>query len=910
MTEKETIQNDIEQSLSLRKPQADSLAILAKVADVVPMRRDESGGRGATALPAVQKICPSVKDFDRDFPSLCFALATGVGKTRLMGAMIAYLHEAHGNKIFVVIAPNLTIYEKLISDFSDPQSKKYVFRGIAAFASTPPIIVTGETYQSGKGVVSNDLFKNSVVINIFNIAKLTAKDKGHLAAGDSKAKVARIRRISEMIGGSYFSYLASCDDLVVLMDEAHRYRADAGASAINELKPVLGIELTATPRVVKGQKEIPFNNIALEYNLASAMKDGFVKEPAIATRKGFNITEHLKDSPELEHLKLNDGALIHENTKAALANYAQNHNKDVVKPFMLVVAADKAHADELQAYMESESFRKGAYKGKIVKVYSGMSAAEDEKMVGQLLEIEKPGNEVEIVIHVNKLSEGWDVTNLYTIVPLRAANSVNLVEQSIGRGLRLPYGERTGDEAVDTLTVVSHDHYAEIISKAKDEKLMMFKSYVLGENGNDEKKEAVSIAPAAKGIIDAVAKGETKDVYIPQSATITKEELTPELGAAMSAVQAVVDEQTAGLSACDLSNAATLKKVVDKAAENVKETTGQAPDKKMLEKAGKALASMSFFVPKVLRHPKDVVVQGFDDFDLNTEELKALNPVDDKIKVTTIRTGKGVKVFDGDEGDAAGNHLITLIGKLRAAPEIDYDGNSELVAKLAHQAVEFLENWHSAKKDEAANVMRNNMDKIADVIRGQLAKHARYEGGGYEFKVIPGGYPLGLSSALIGEADKYRDFSQPLKSGEKSKIKSMVFTGFKKCLYEKQKFESEPERMFAVIIDRGEDVVAWFRPQYSGFSIRRNNGENYFPDFVVETTTGKYICEVKADSEANDADVMDKADAAIEWCRVVSRVESKPWSYVFVKESQIDEALEFDVAVQKFTMEKVQEAGK
>ena len=926
MTGKEQIENEIRQSLSLRKPQADSLAILAKVAAVLgdealgdsiaehaAEHAGEHNGKSLDErLAAVQKICPGVKSFDRDFPSLCFALATGVGKTRLMGAIIAYLHEAHGNKNFVVIAPNLTIYEKLKADFT-PGTKKYVFKGIAAFAQNPPRIITGETYQSGGGVQTNDLF-GSVVINIFNIAKLTAKDKGHLAAGDSKAKVAKIRRISEMVGESYFSYLASRDDLVVLMDESHRYRAEAGASAINELKPVLGIELTATPRVVKGQKEIPFNNIALEYNLASAMKDGFVKEPAIATRKGFNITEHVKDSPELEHLKLNDGALIHENTKAALANYAQNHNMDVVKPFMLVVAADKAHADELQEYMESDAFRKGAYKGKIVKVYSGMSAAEDEKMVGQLLEIEKPGNEIEIVIHVNKLSEGWDVTNLYTIVPLRAANSVNLVEQSIGRGLRLPYGERTGDEAVDTLTVVSHDHYAEIISKAKDEKLTMFKSYVLGENGNDEKKEAVSIAPAANGIIDAVAKGETKDVYIPQSATITKKDLTPELGAAMAAVQAVVDEQTAALSACDLSDAATLKKVVAKAAENVKETTGETPDKKELEKAGKALASMSFFVPKVFRKPKDIVVQGFDDFDLNTEELKALNPVDDKIKVTTIRTGKGVNVFDGDEGDAACNHLITLIGKLRAAPEIDYDGNSELVAKLAQQAVEFLENWHSDKKDEAANVMRNNMDKIADVIRSQLAKHEHCEGGGYEFKVIPGGCSLGLSSALIGETDKFRDFSQPLKPGEKSKIKSMVFTGFKKCLYEKQKFESEPERMFAVIVDRGEDVVAWFRPQYSGFSIRRNNGENYFPDFIVETKKGKYICEVKADGEANDADVIDKANAAIEWCRVVSEVETaagrKPWRYVFVKESQIDEALEFDVALQKFTEEKEKEAGK
>ena len=301
MTENEIIKNDITQSLSLRKPQTESLEILARV---LGDNIDEFTGKPLDErLAAVQKICPTVKDFDRDFPSLCFALATGVGKTRLMGAFISYLHEAHGIRNFMVIAPNLTIYEKLKADFT-PGTPKYVFKGIAPFAQTPPIVITGETYQTGKGVVADDLFEDSVVINIFNIAKLTAKDKGHFDAKDEKAKVARIRRISETIGESYFNYLASRDDLVVLMDESHRYRAEAGATAINELKPILGIELTATPRVIKGQKEIPFRNIAYEYNLAAAMKDGFVKEPAIATRKGFNITEHVKDSPELEHLFL------------------------------------------------------------------------------------------------------------------------------------------------------------------------------------------------------------------------------------------------------------------------------------------------------------------------------------------------------------------------------------------------------------------------------------------------------------------------------------------------------------------------------------------------------------------------------------------------------------------------------
>ncbi len=67
-------------------------------------------------------------------------------------------------------------------------------------------------------------------------------------------KAPRIKRLSEYIGESYFDYLAGLDDLVLLMDESHRYRAAAGMQAINELKPVLGLELTATPQIERGSR--------------------------------------------------------------------------------------------------------------------------------------------------------------------------------------------------------------------------------------------------------------------------------------------------------------------------------------------------------------------------------------------------------------------------------------------------------------------------------------------------------------------------------------------------------------------------------------------------------------------------------------------------------------------------------
>ena len=113
--------------MSLRKPQRESLEVLDRICELVPF---EKATDPAAALAAVQAEFPTVSDFERDFPSLCFALATGVGKTRLMGAFITYLLQAHGVRHFFVLAPNLTIYNKLIADFT-PNTPKYVFQGIA-----------------------------------------------------------------------------------------------------------------------------------------------------------------------------------------------------------------------------------------------------------------------------------------------------------------------------------------------------------------------------------------------------------------------------------------------------------------------------------------------------------------------------------------------------------------------------------------------------------------------------------------------------------------------------------------------------------------------------------------------------------------------------------------------------------
>src|SRR5271169_728886 len=202
--------NAIAGRLSLRLPQRQSLEILDRITEIVPPRK---GADVEAALSMIRSEFPTVSDFEREFPSLCFALATGVGKTRLMGAFVSYLHLAHGINNFFVLAPNLTIYNKLIADFT-PNTPKYVFKGIAEFSTMPPEIITGDNYEAKAGTLFDQVLRCKV--NIFNISKINSEVRG--------GKSPRIKRLSEYIGESYFDYLAGLKDLVLIMDESHRYR--------------------------------------------------------------------------------------------------------------------------------------------------------------------------------------------------------------------------------------------------------------------------------------------------------------------------------------------------------------------------------------------------------------------------------------------------------------------------------------------------------------------------------------------------------------------------------------------------------------------------------------------------------------------------------------------------------------
>lgn len=311
------IANYIKQRLSLRRPLAEALDVMARLVDQLDIKNrpspDEYASHLKDQLAKVQEVCPFCKSFERDFPSFAFSIATGIGKTRLMGACIAYLYLAKGIRHFFILAPNLTLYEKMMKDFGDPSYQKYVFKGISEFVHNEPYIITGDNYDMARSLFS----ESQIQINIFNISKFNKDSKV------GKKGAPKMRRLSEYLGQSYFDYLSSLDDLVILMDEAHRYHADASKKAINELKPILGLEMTATPTDEKGK---PFKNIVYEYNLAQALADGkYVKIPTVAKRRNFE-RKGMSDE-ELDKLKIEDAISIHEHTKLHLEMYAKNNGR-------------------------------------------------------------------------------------------------------------------------------------------------------------------------------------------------------------------------------------------------------------------------------------------------------------------------------------------------------------------------------------------------------------------------------------------------------------------------------------------------------------------------------------------------------------------------------------------------------
>ncbi|GHV63947.1 hypothetical protein AGMMS49587_15330 [Spirochaetia bacterium] len=856
--------------MSLREPQSEALNYLHDIITPVEFKTNtksdiERAAVKTQAETVAAEKCESkqsIKVADEfSFPSFCFEMTTGIGKTRLMGASIYHLYKTKGYKHFFILAPGDTIYGKLKKEavFGHP---KYLFKGLEAEMGRPRIFC-GEDYLQYNQLELEETRSSEIQLFIFNIGKIFTR-------GDVTFK---FHRYQETLGKSFADILGSFNDLVICMDESHRYYAPASMKAIDYLKPILGLEFTATPKPET-------KNVIYSYGLEKGAGK-FLKIPVMNGRtnmSGYSDTD-------IQEMKLSDGMQLHENRKKAIAKYCTENNVPWVKPIVLVACKDTEHAKEVRALIDSDSFFGGRYNGKVIEIHSGSGASEAEENIAKLLTIESNTNPVEIVLHVYKLKEGWDVNNLFTIIPLNAAKSEILAMQTIGRGLRLPFGHITGETDIDTLDIVAHDHYREIVEELKAN--TFFKTRDLDK----EKIEQTSQVTITPGFDDAqltLFENFVAENNISKAQDISDPLVQEQLYAAyLKAVSGQKKKNGAG------NEAGAEPTLFDMVAEGEPQYGGtetvQQPDtlskeviildKKTFTDKLNHLAVTCISTPMILVQPSTSI------------ELKP---------VTITCSYKNGFVIDSsrvERYDVVNNQLLE---SLDAAILEDPDPTNTLACLLLDNISEFdsedsdyildiVNQYLNQIGGTAGNkrqVVRKYASLILEDIKKQVIKAIKSDTR-ITYKVQKAFITFGKQVKVIkadGEVNLHTQVS------DKKDIRRYVFTGYKKSYYDKYGFDSDAERRFALVLENDNKVLRWIKPPLNQMGIYYAAGQQYTPDFLVETATDKYMVEVKADYELKNEYVLLKKHEGELWCKYASKedADNKKWHYRLIPDTHIN----------------------
>lgn len=846
-------------AMSLRTPQKEALSYLAAISENCDYRRDDK----VTIEAVASEHCENqnqIKIADEfNFPSFCYHMATGIGKTRLMGACIYYLYKTKGYKHFFILAPGNTIYEKLRKE-ANPSHPKYIFKGLESEMGRPRVF-DGENYTSYparyvQGEI--ELEKTSEIqLFIFNIGKIFNSKT------DTQFK---FHKFHEDLGMSFADVLAQFDDLVICMDEAHRYYAPASMKAINYLKPILGLEFTATPKTT--------GNVIYSYDLARGAVEGYLKTPVVMGRS--NMAGYSAD--DVEEMKIRDGLTLHEHRKAVLRQYCNEHGLAFVKPIVLVACKDTNHAKKIRELIDNDTFESGRYKGKVIEIHSNMRGEETEENVRRLLSIERNDNPAEIVLHVYKLKEGWDVNNLFTIIPLNAAKSDILAMQTIGRGLRLPFGQATGNEEIDTLDIIAHEHYRELVDEIKNSDIFRYRDL---DKATVEPTSAVDVSGAVDDSQISFFDQAVIDVGVKSFVALSDPATQENLYAAYLKVYGSTAHKTSGYE--DGSEQTSLFEKptapTDMQASPVKKDGKQQKlplSKEDFIKKAQDLAK-AISVPKILVQTSSTVsFKPFDvkrmivDFDVAAAKIERFDAVNRQLLDSV-----DAQILEVDD---AVNTLACML--LDSISELSYD-DADFIMELVLGYLAQIE----GTEDEKRKIVRRYAVSIMDDIRKQVYEHMERKT--WETHIIQKDLILFRKFIRNVKKDGQVRFDKPFT--DKANIKKYLFTGYKKSYYPDNAFDSDSERLFSIILEEDPDVIKWIKPPLNQLGLFWQAGQQYNPDFLVETTTGKYMVEVKASNEIGSDEVIAKAREGIKWCRFASTADpdKKQWEYRLIADDNI-----------------------
>lgn len=763
--------------------------------------------------------------------------ATGVGKTYIIAAAIEYL-AARGVRNFSVIAPGRTILDKTVANFTPGNPKSL----LASMQATPHL-VTSENFSSPavRAAMDDDA---QTKLYVFTVQSLTAP---------TTKQGRRTHEFQEGLGAGFYKHLAGLDDLVVFADEHHCYFGPAFSVAIKDLHPHAIVGLTATP-----DPKTPDEQIIYRYPLAAAIAEKWVKTPVIVGRR---------DDRADALTKLTDGLALLSYKEEAIEAYCVESGASRVNPVMLLIAKDTAEADEFRDVLSSSEFDNGKWADTILLVHSKLKGEEKEKALADLAAVEDPDSKVRIIISVGMLKEGWDVKNVYVIASMRPSVSDVLTEQTLGRGLRLPFGKHTGIELLDTVEVVAHEKYADLLKKAN----------VLNEQFVDRRTRAV-LRQNAQG--EVVVVSETENVA------------TPVIG---TDVDPTAQEDTDIAQAAASIGAAAVESVEDRKKTAATETADLSLVQEFAPREG-----MPVMEVPILRMTKVEARFSLADI-VDLEPFRKLGTQIAANPDTELQRVKvSAKVVTGKDG-LRRTELVTstAVDRLKASARLlpleelvseltDAVLSAPVVPQRADQAKQvgpIIEAFLDGLGPNAEELLSAFGDRAAARLVALVTTEHRKALAAPHFENV----------VEINKLDRVRASKRAVSEERTGAFsRSLAYTGWKRSLYPADWFDSSPERAVANIVDDSEDVACWVRLQTGELPILwRSDGREYNADLIVADKDGtRWVVEIKSDKDMDSADVQVKRTAALKWTNYVNSSDAvdPTWRYLLVGETDITQA--------------------
>ncbi|MFF6905784.1 DEAD/DEAH box helicase [Streptomyces sp. NPDC012389] len=769
-------------------------------------------------------------------------LATGVGKTYICRALIDYLAE-QGVRNILIVTPGRTIQNKTIGNFEKGHPK------FVPGANYKPNIITPENYAGGRvGDALHD--PDALKVFIFNVHMLTKP-----TAKTSRAA----HKTDESIGMALYEHLRNADDLVIIADEHHVYRSEAKKfhEAVRDLGPRALVGLTATPD--KGDYAVP-GRVIFQYSLGEAIADELVKIPVIVYREdGHNdVKTQLADACHLRKVK-------EETTEV----WAKEKGLPVVKPVLFVVCQSIEEATEAAGILAGPGFIEDP--GAVLQITSG---SKDDALAA-LAGIEDPGSPVRAVVSVNMLKEGWDVKNISVIVALRKLASETLTEQILGRGLRLPYGERVGFSMIDTVDIVAHDSYRKLLA---DKEALL--EYVLPKKAApaDAGSKGAGTSPGASGKAPLPAHGEfAGQGMLNFTGEVPINDGGYGEGTQSAVVMAMADmEDRLAEAGVEQAQSRTTMKPVPGAPSIV------FPSKRLLEKPetySLRFVSSSSATEKGRSFKHEIEVE------LHKVAINAARNVEGGVSMLqqNLKSGTATqqswplsKVREDLE-----NRILNLPQLTLTHDEVEHA--QRIVEAFLSDAVETDAADSTPWQEARAQFALTQLEKL--VVASFSQKLAKAE---YEIRTVTVPPPIqawpGKTMSKMEIVDKV--------------IKGMGYTGWEQSILPVVHFDAlSTEVKLANLMDVSSKVEWWLRLEArSGTFIQLESGARYYPDFVAVDKDGvHWLVEGKRDSEAESESVLAKKAAAEAWAKEVTDLgQFGTWKYLFVTESHLAQSISWD----------------